>query len=98
MKIAILISALYKYYYYYYYYYYYCTKSDHHLQTKILVFHSSQVVGLSLPNNIIEQLQLTIDASLSKIKPENLRPIQLVIISTICIFYQLSFLIIMSYL
>ena len=68
----------------------YFTKSEHHhLRTKLLVLHSSQVMGLSLPNNIIEQLQLT---SLSKIKSENLRPIQLVIISTICIFYQVSFL------
>ena len=68
----------------------YFTKSEHHhLRTKILVLHSSQVMGLSLPNNIIEQLRLT---SLSKIKSENLRPIQSVIISTICIFYQVSFL------
>ena len=68
----------------------YFTKSEHHhLRTKILILHSSQVMGLSLPNNIIEQLQLT---SLSKIKSENLRPIQSVIISTICIFYQVSFL------
>ena len=66
----------------------YFTKSEHHhLQTKILVLHGSQVMGLSLLNNIIEQLQLT---SLSKIKSENLRPIQSVIISTICIFYQVS--------
>ena len=48
-------------------------------------------MGLSLPNNIKEQLQLK---SLSKIKSENfLRPIQSVIISKICIFYhQVSFL------
>ena len=41
-------------------------------------------MGLSLPNNMIGQLQLT---SLSKIKSENLRAyIQSLIISPICIF------------
>ena len=56
MKIAILISALYKYYYYYYYYYYY--DSSFAVQFTISVSKTGAILLFKIKIKLIEMLEL----------------------------------------